>query len=191
MRHFATPHSVGVWQTFSAMGCIYLVVMMIGAFGYRLPPPGWVPRGWTAPDANAKSAMITRGNVHLNQAWKTPQFWLIWGVLCLTSPRASACSRWRRRCCRKYSAASSSASDTGFASLSADQKKQIATIAAGFTGLLSLFNILGRFGWASLSDYIGRKNTYFVFFVLGMILYALAPSLGMRAASRSSCSRSA
>jgi MFS family permease len=68
--------------------------------------------------------------------------------------------------------------DTGFTALSPDQKQQIATIAAGFTGLLSLFNILGRFGWASLSDYIGRKNTYFVFFILGMILYASAPGLG-------------
>src|SRR3569832_1328878 len=66
----------------------------------------------------------------------------------------------------------------GFNALNAAQKAQIATIAAGFTGLLSLFNILGRFFWASLSDYIGRKNTYFVFFLLGIALYASAPNLG-------------
>jgi MFS family permease len=63
-----------------------------------------------------------------------------------------------------------------FNALSAEQKAAIAVIAAGFTGLLSLFNIGGRFFWASLSDYIGRKNTYYAFFILGIALYALAPT---------------
>jgi MFS family permease len=178
MRHFATPQSVGVWQTFFAMGCIYLVVMMIGAFGYRLPPPGWAPRGWVARDANAKSAMITRGNVHLSEAWKTPQFWLIWGLLCLNVSAGIGVLAMASPMLQEVFGGKLIGVDTGFASLSPDQKKQIATIAAGFTGLLSLFNILGRFFWASLSDYIGRKNTYFVFFALGMILYASAPSFG-------------
>src|SRR5204862_105264 len=44
--------------------------------------------------------------------------------------------------------------------------------------VMGLINIAGRFFWASLSDYIGRKTTYFVFFVLGIALYASAPSLG-------------
>jgi MFS family permease len=53
----------------------------------------------------------------------------------------------------------------------------VATIAAGFVGLLSLFNIAGRFFWASLSDHIGRKMTYLCFFALGIVLYASTPSL--------------
>ena len=178
MRHFATPTSVGVWQTFFVMGLIYLIVMMIGAFGYRLPPTGWSPPGWTSPAAAQKNAMITQRNVHLEQAWKTPQFWLIWGVLCLNVSAGIGVLAMASPMLQEVFGGKLIGLDLGFSDLSADQKKQIATIAAGFTGLLSLFNILGRFFWASLSDYIGRKNTYFVFFVLGMILYASAPSLG-------------
>jgi MFS family permease len=66
--------------------------------------------------------------------------------------------------------------DVGFNALSVEQKAAIAGIAAGFAGLLSLFNIGGRFFWASLSDKIGRKNTYYTFFILGIVLYALAPT---------------
>jgi MFS family permease len=178
MRHFATPASVGVWQTFLVMGVVYLVVMLIGAFGYRVPPPGWKPEGWTAPDASAKSAMITNGHVHLEQAWKTPQFWLIWAALCLNVSAGIGVLAMASPMLQEVFGGKLIGVDLGFGALSPDQRKQIATIAAGFTGLLSLFNILGRFGWASLSDYIGRKNTYFVFFILGMILYASAPGLG-------------
>ncbi|HVT31369.1 MAG TPA: OFA family MFS transporter [Rhodanobacteraceae bacterium] len=178
MRHFATPASVGVWQTFLVMGVVYLVVMLIGAFGYRVPPPGWKPGGWTATDASAKSAMITRGHVHLEQAWKTPQFWLIWAALCLNVSAGIGVLAMASPMLQEVFGGKLIGLDLGFGALSPDQRKQIATIAAGFTGLLSLFNILGRFGWASLSDYIGRKNTYFVFFILGMILYASAPGLG-------------
>ena len=81
MNYYATPTSVGVWETFVTLGLIYFVFMLGGAFGYRLPPSGWRPEGWTAP-TNAK-AMITSGHVHLKDAHKTAQFWLIWGVLCL------------------------------------------------------------------------------------------------------------
>jgi MFS family permease len=83
--------------------------------------------------------------------------------------------------------------DIGFNALSGEQKAAIAAIAAGFTGLLSLFNIGGRFFWASLSDHIGRKATYYCFFLLAIALYALAPtfaSMGSKlllAPSASSC----
>ncbi|HTK76299.1 MAG TPA: MFS transporter, partial [Gemmataceae bacterium] len=64
------------------------------------------------------------------------------------------------------------------AQLSETQKAQVATIGAAFAALLSLFNIAGRIGWASASDYIGRKRTYFIFFTLGAVLYASVPSAG-------------
>jgi len=153
-------------------------VMMIGAFGYRVPATAWKPRGWKEPDTASSNAMITRRHVHLDQAWKTPQFWLIWAVLCLNVSAGIGVLAMASPMLQEVFGGKLIGVDTGFTALSPDQKKQIATIAAGFTGLLSLFNILGRFTWASLSDYIGRKNTYFVFFVLGMILYASAPSLG-------------
>ena len=178
MRKFATPTSVGVWQTFFVMGLLYFVVMMIGAFGYRVPATGWKPRGWKEPDTASSNAMITRRHVHLDQAWKTPQFWLIWAVLCLNVSAGIGVLAMASPMLQEVFGGKLIGVDLGFAALSADQKKQIATIAAGFTGLLSLFNILGRFFWASLSDYIGRKNTYFVFFLLGMVLYASTPNFG-------------
>ena len=81
MNYFKTSTDVGAWQTFLAMGAIYFFFMMVGAFRYRLPPSGWRPDGWTPP-SEAKT-MITQHQVHLRDAHKTPQFWLIWWVLCL------------------------------------------------------------------------------------------------------------
>lgn len=78
---FRSATEVGVWQTFMVMGTIYLIAMLCGAFGYRVPPEGWQPDGWTPPSNS--HAMITSGNVHLNEAHKTPQFWFIWVVLCM------------------------------------------------------------------------------------------------------------
>ncbi|CAN7157446.1 OFA family MFS transporter [Agrobacterium genomosp. 3] len=176
MNAFKTETTVGVWQTFVVMALIYFVFMMAGAFGYRIPPAGWRPEGWTAPAA--KSAMITHRHVHLRDAHKTPQFWLIWAVLCLNVSAGIGVIGMASPMLQEIFAGSLiGLPGVGFADLDAGQKAQIAAIAAGFTGLLSLFNIGGRFFWASMSDRIGRKNTYFCFFILGIILYAAAPTL--------------
>ncbi len=175
MSYFRTSTSVGVWQTFVVMGLGYFVYMTAGAFGYRVPPAGWRPDGWTPP-ASA-NAMITSGNVHLRDAHKTPQFWLIWAVLCLNvSAGIGVIGMASPMLQEVFGGALLGRPEFGFAQLDAGQKTAIASIAAGFAGLLSLFNIAGRFFWASLSDKIGRKMTYFVFFGLGVALYASAPS---------------
>ncbi|MGD0849709.1 L-lactate MFS transporter [Bradyrhizobium sp.] len=175
MNYFKTSTSVGVSQTFLVMGVIYLVFMMVGAFAYRVPPAGWRPEGWTPPAATNR--MITSGNVHLEDAHKTPQFWLIWLVLCLNVSAGIGVLAMASPMLQEIFAGSLIGKpDLGFGALDAGQKTAIATIAAGFVGLLSLFNIGGRFFWASLSDRIGRKNTYYCFFLLGIVLYALAPS---------------
>src|SRR5688572_32473288 len=83
MSHFGSPEGVGVWQSFVAMAAIYFVFMIGGALSYRVPPTGWKPEGWTAPAKKASNAMITNRHVHVNVAWKTPQFRLVWLVLCL------------------------------------------------------------------------------------------------------------
>jgi MFS family permease len=174
MNYFKTPTDVGVWQTFLAMAAIYFFFMMVGAFRYRLPPAGWRPEGWTPP-SEAKS-MITQHNVHLKDAHKTPQFWLIWWVLCLNVSAGIGIIGMASPMLQEIFAGKLiGLPDLGFNALSAEQKTAIAAIAAGFAGLLSLFNIGGRFFWASLSDYIGRKNTYYTFFLLGIALYASAP----------------
>jgi MFS family permease len=175
MNYFKSPTSVGVWETFTAMGVIYFAFMMIGAFRYRLPPAGWRPEGWTPP-AKA-NAMISQKNVHLKDAHKTPQFWLIWWVLCLNVSAGIGVIGMASPMLQEIFAGKLiGLPDVGFNALNATQKATIAGIAAGFAGLLSLFNIGGRFFWASLSDKIGRKNTYYTFFVLGIVLYALAPT---------------
>jgi MFS family permease len=173
---FRTATSVGVWQTFIAIGAGYLLFMLGGAFGYRVPPEGWRPDGWTPP--HKARAMITQGNVHLQDAHKTPQFWLIWIVLCMNVSAGIGVLAMASPMLQEIFAGSLiGLPDLAFGQLSEAQKIAIAAIAGGFVGLLSLFNAGGRFFWASLSDYIGRKRTYFIFFALGMLLYGSAPTL--------------
>jgi MFS family permease len=175
MNYFKTPTSVGAWETFVTTGVIYFVFMMIGAFSYRVSPAGWKPDGWTAP--SKANAMITQNNVHLKDAHKTPQFWLIWWVLCLNVSAGIGVIGMASPMLQEIFAGNLiGLPGVKFNALSLDQKAQIATIAAGFAGLLSLFNIVGRVFWASLSDYLGRKNTYYAFFILGIVLYALTPT---------------
>jgi MFS family permease len=175
INYFRTPTDVGVWKTFIVMGVIYFIFMMIGAFSYRVTPPGWQPDGWTPP--SEKKSMISEHNVHLDNAHKTPQFWLIWWVLCLNVSAGIGVIGMASPMLQEIFAGKLiGLPDLKFGQLSPEQRTAIAAIAAGFAGLLSLFNIGGRFFWASLSDYIGRKNTYYTFFILGIVLYALAPT---------------
>jgi MFS family permease len=172
---FRSATSVGVWQTLVVLGCIYLVFMLIGAFGYRVPPEGWVPDGWSAP--SQQKSLVTEGNVHLHNAHRTVQFWLIWAVLCLNVSAGIGVLAMASPMLQEIFAGKLIGAPTViFGVLDATQKVAVAAIAAGFVGLLSLFNIAGRFFWASLSDKIGRKITYFTFFGLGILLYASAPS---------------
>ena len=178
MGHFAGPDGVGVWQSFLVMAAIYFVFMVGGALSYRVPPTGWKPEGWTPPVKKTANAMITQRHVHVSVAWKTPQFALVWLVLCLNVSAGIGILGMASPLLQEVFAGKLLGNDLTFGQLDAAQLAQIAAIAAGFTGLLSLFNIGGRFFWASFSDYLGRKNTYFVFFALGFALYALVPNLG-------------
>jgi MFS family permease len=175
INHFKTPTSVGVWQAFAALGVIYFIFMTIGAFAYRVTPAGWRPDGWTA--GSKAHAMISTNDVHLDNAHKTPQFWLIWWVLTLNVSAGIGVIGMASPMLQEIFAGKLIGfPDVGFNALTVAQKATIAGIAAGFTGLISLFNIGGRFFWASLSDHIGRKTTYYCFFILGIVLYALAPT---------------
>lgn len=176
MRHYATPTSVGVWQTFVTMGAVYFVAMLLGAFGYRVPPDNWKPAGWTAP-ANSK-AMITSEHVHVDTAWKTPQFWLLWIALCLNTSAGIGVIGMASPMLQEVFGGGLVGIPKALAALSPAEKVQVASIGAGFAALLSLFNILGRIGWASASDFLGRKRTYAIFFLLGTALYAAVPFAG-------------
>jgi MFS family permease len=174
MAYFATPTSPGVWETFVALAAIYFVFMTAGSLGYRVPRDGWKPVGWTPPAAVA-DALVTHRHVHLDTAWKTPQFWLLWGVLCFNVSAGIGVLGMASPMLQEVFGGRLIGLDIGFDQLNADQKRQIAAIAAGFTGLLSLCNIGGRIGWASASDKFGRKVTFAIFFVVGLLLYASVP----------------
>lgn len=178
MKHFATPTTTGVAETFLVMAAIYFVFMMAGAFGYRVPPVGWKPAGWTPPAAQAANNMITQKHVHASRVWGIPQFWLVWAVLMFNVSAGIGILGMASPLLQEVFAGKLIGVTAAFNELTGAQKTQIAALAAGFAGLLSLFNIVGRFVWASFSDYIGRKNTYFVFLALGFVLYASIPTLG-------------
>ncbi|MCJ2011200.1 OFA family MFS transporter [Methylobacterium sp. J-076] len=174
IKSFRTADTAGVWQTLAVMGVGYLLFMIAGALGYRVPPAGWRPEGWTPPASS--NAMIAAGHVHLRDAHKTFQFWMIWLVLCLNVSAGIGVLALASPMLQEiFGGALIGQPGTGLGALDGGQKAQVAAIAAGFVGLLSLFNILGRFFWASLSDRIGRKATYATFFLLGGLLYAAAP----------------
>ena len=177
MKHFATPTSVGVYETFLAMAAIYFVFMVCGAMGYRVVPTGWKPAGWSAPVGAGSNAMITNRHVHVSRVWGIPQFWLIWAVLMLNVSAGIGILGMASPLLQEVFGGKLIGVASAFNDLTTAQKASIAAIAAGFTGLLSLFNIGGRFVWASCSDFLGRKGTYFVFLALGFILYASIPTL--------------
>jgi MFS family permease len=159
MSAFKTSNDLGVEKTFLVMGAIYFVAMMFGVFTVRVPAPGWKPEGWVAP-VKPKS-LVTQHDVEVNTAFGTPQFWLLWIVLCMNVTAGIGILEQASPMIQELF-----------------KGRITAGAAAGFVALLSLFNMGGRFIWSSVSDYIGRKNTYYVFFVLGAILYYLAPRTG-------------
>ncbi len=152
------PHAiVGAWLT---MGVLYFLFMLLGVFMIRVPPEGWRPEGWTPREATSATTLISTHNVTVAHATRTPQFVLLWLVLALNVTAGIGILEQ-----------ASPMLQTLFAG------KVTALAAAGFVGVLSLFNMGGRFVWASLSDYIGRKGTYFVFFVVGAVLFFALPAI--------------
>ncbi|MEQ8302005.1 MAG: OFA family MFS transporter [Cyclobacteriaceae bacterium] len=167
MNFFKGASSVGVAETFLAMGLLYFIFMMFGVFTIRVPAPDWKPTNYTS-DHSKKSALITTANVDADTAIKTTQFWLIFIVLMLNVTAGIGV----------LGQASVMIQEMFSVNAVGEGKAVTAAAAAGFVGLLSLFNMLGRFFWSSTSDKIGRKNTYAVFFLLGAVLYILIPTFG-------------
>jgi hypothetical protein len=154
---------VGVAATFITLGLIYFVVMLIAAFSYRVPAAGWKPAGWTPPDsAHRSKRMISTRDVHINEAWRTRQFWQLWIVLCFNvTAGIGVLSVAQTMMTEIFGTTLPTIVDGAF--------------AATYVTMISLFNMLGRFFWASSSDYIGRRNTYWIFFALGIALYVSIP----------------
>ena len=159
MEHFRTASSNGVLETFVTMGVMYFMFMMIGVIAVRVPATDWKPAGWTAPHKLGR--MATTADVAVDVAWRTRQFWLLWGVLCMNVTAGIGVLGQASPMIQEVFAGRVSP-----------------TAAAGFVGLLSLFNMGGRFLWAAASDRLGRRRTYMIFFLLGIALYLVVPALG-------------
>ena len=156
MDHFRTANSPGVAPTFVTMAALYAVFMTFGAWIVRVPPAGWRPEGWKLLPQSQSKSMITSEHVSVDQAIKTPQFWMLWVVLCMN--------------------VSAGIGILGQASLMCQDLFGVsAAIGGGFAGVLSLFNMGGRFLWSSVSDHTGRRTVYCIFFLLGAVLYSLIP----------------
>jgi len=150
----------GASQTFLTLGIVYFIVMILAAFQYRVPAPDWKPEGWEPKTVTSK--MVSQNSVHIDQALKTPQFWQLWLMLCLNVTAGIGVI---------------GVAKTMMSEIFGSVMPLVATAAFASTYVLmiSVFNMVGRFFWASTSDYIGRKATYMCFFVLGTLLYLSIP----------------
>jgi MFS family permease len=144
----------GVARTVMALGAIYLVIMLLGARVLRRPPEGWKPEGWVAPARTNK--MITHRSVSRNAALGTSQFYLLWAILFINVTAGIGILAQA-------------------SPMMQDLFQKTALEAGAVVSLISVFNAGGRFVWASSSDYIGRRNTYTIFFVVQFILFLLIP----------------
>lgn len=157
MAHFRNAHSVGATKAMIVMGILYFAFMMFGVFTIRTPAPGWKPQGWTPKPK--PTGMITTRNVAWRTAFRSPQFYLLWLVLCLNTTAGIGILEQASVMIQNIFGRSEAA-------------------GAGFVGILSLFNMGGRFFWSSTSDYIGRKTTYAIFFIVGTTLFVILPWTG-------------
>lgn len=164
MEFFRTSVSVGVAETFAALGIVYFISMSLGAFTIRIPPPDWRPEPIAHEDAAPALNLLGGGAEHsvdAREAMKTPQFYLLWLLLCMNVTGGIALlSRAPEMILETFPGTITPAA------------------AAGFVGLLGLFNMSGRFLWSALSDLIGRKNAYAVLLLIGAFLYASIPYIG-------------
>lgn len=154
MDHFRSAASSGVAEAFIVMAMLYAISMLFGAWIVRVPPEGWKPDDWQ-PKQHAQP-MMTSANVGVDAAWTTPQFWCLWVVLCMNvSAGIGILGQASKMCCDMFGVS--------------------AAVGGGFAGLLSIFNLGGRFFWSSVSDYTGRKTVYCIYFLLGALLYCAIP----------------
>jgi MFS family permease len=199
MNAFKSATSTGVAQTWVVMGLIYFVFMIFGACIVRVPAADWKPAGYVPPETTHR--LITRANVALEQAWRTPQFWLLWVVLCFNVTAGIGILEQASPMIQEmfpvqgnrgvgvaaagaFVALQSLFSVSGLLAWSSFIREMFpahgshgvgAAAAGAFVALLSLFNMGGRFAWSSLSDIVGRKTVYVIYLLLGAILYCLIP----------------
>jgi len=154
MDQFKSTTSVGVAEAFLVMSILYAISMLFGASLVRVPPEDWKPDGWE-PGPHGQP-MMTNARIGVDRAWKTPQFWCLWMVLCMNVSAGIGILGQASKMC-------------------SDMFGVSPAVGGGFAGLLSIFNMGGRFFWSSISDHTGRKTVYSIYFLFGAILYCAVP----------------
>lgn len=161
--------NTGVFGTFVTLGIIYFIVMILASLSYKIPATNWKPKGWIPPsDKQSEKKMISTNSVHIDKAIRTPQFYQLWIMLCLNVTAGIAVIGVAKTMIGEIFGTNLSTIVT-------------ASFAATYVLMISVFNMGGRFIWASVSDYIGRKTTYSIFFILGVILYLSIPFIATHA----------
>jgi MFS family permease len=151
------PDQDGIAKTFLALAAIYAIFMIMSYSLIRVPAPGWKPAGWVK---NPDNARISRNNVSAKNAIKTPQFWLLWVVLCFNVTAGIGILERAAPIFRDF-----------FPDSGGGDAASLAAAAAGFVAMLSLCNSAGRLGWSTLSDILGRRNMYRIYLGVGCLLY--------------------
>ncbi len=167
-----------VMKLFLTLGVVYFCFMMIGVFLVRVPAPGWAPPNFD-PSKVKQKAMVTSNHVSAANAIKTPQFWLLWTVLLCNVTAGIGLLENAKPTVQDFFREKQG--DVWVSTL-ADNAASAAVVAGGFVALLSVANMAGRFGWSTISDYLGRKKTYVMYLGIGMCMYFLLAS-GVGAAS--------
>jgi MFS transporter, OFA family, oxalate/formate antiporter len=148
--------TVGVLHTFAYLGIAFLVVTVAAGSFMQNPPDGWRPAGWS-PTAT-QAAQRAKRDYTLREALATWQWWALWFLLFLnTSAGISVISQE--------------------APMFQELAHVSAVVAAGMVGVVSLGNALGRVFWAAVSDAITRKATFFVMFLIQVVLFWFLPSI--------------
>ncbi len=166
--YVAGTGSAGVAESFLVLGALYFVVMLLAALSYRIPGPGWRPAGWAAPERGDEGrSMVTRHDVDIDEALKTRQFYQLWIVLCFNvTAGIGVLGVAKTMMVEIFGTTLPELVDGAF--------------AATYVMMISVFNMIGRFFWASASDYLGRRTTYWIFFAAGIALYLSIPLCAQR-----------
>ena len=163
--------STGAAATFFTLGVVYFCIMLAAALAFRLPREGWKPPGWDEAAARAAGkpgsgwrGMPSTVYVHVQRAHETPQFYLLWTMLCFNVTAGIGVI---------------GVAETMMVDIFSPTLPHIVTLtfAATYVLMISVFNMGGRLAWATASDYIGRRNTYYCFFALGVALYGSVPPI--------------
>ena len=159
--------SAGTAQTFVTLGLGHFLIMAAAALSYRIPAVGWRPAGWAPDEGEVERHLVTRHDVHIDEALRTPQFYQLWIVLCLNVTAGIGVL---------------GVAGTMMAEIFGAVLPEVvdAAFVAAYVVMIGVFNMAGRFVWATASDYLGRRNTYWVFFALGILLYCAIPSVAGR-----------